>query len=296
LDEEAPVLLETADQETTTRDDPQALIEEARQLERRRARRRTIVVQAAALLVILGFGIDHFARGGSSASTGPRQPLVNAAPTPTVTYKKIVAQRFVPHLPVETRTMQVWSSSATPDVVRTIVTIPGGRRVEIGIVLEHDKALGLEQAYYLYDAPTDTIYPIGSSPFSPPLPPAGQILERVLATPFARLEGTRTFERRSVYVVVIQRPHDLIVTKQTLYLDKRTREIVRSDLVATDLRVLDRSQERTLPATKANLALTSLPAAHPGVRIAREEPPRIQELARDAFNIDSYAFFEMIMR
>ena len=37
------MLLETDDQETTTRDDPQALIEEARQLQRERARRRTIV-------------------------------------------------------------------------------------------------------------------------------------------------------------------------------------------------------------------------------------------------------------
>jgi hypothetical protein len=297
LDEEAAVLLETDDQETTTRDDPQALIEEARQLQRQRARHRTIVVQAAALLVILGFGIDHFARGGSSAGTAPQQPLINASQTPTVTYKKIVTQRFVPHLPVETRTMQIWSSSATPDVVRTIVTIPGGRRVEVSIVLKRDKVLGLEQVYYLYDAPTDTIYPIGSAPFGPLPPPAGQILKQVLATPFARLEGTRTYEGRSVYNVVIQRPHDLVVTKQTLYLDKRTHEIVRSDLVATDLRVLGRRiQQRTLQPTKANLALTSLPTAHPGARIAREEPPRIQKLARDAFNFDSYFFFEMAMR
>ena len=94
------MLLETDDQETTTRDDPQALIEEARQLQRQRARRRTIVVQAAALLVILGFGISHFARGGNSAGTAPRQALINAARTPTVIYKKIVTQRFVPDLPV----------------------------------------------------------------------------------------------------------------------------------------------------------------------------------------------------
>jgi hypothetical protein len=291
------LLLEQDDPKTATGPDPEALIEEARQLQRQRARRRNIVVQAAALLAILGFGINHFARGGRTASTARQQPLISAVETPTVTYKKVVSQRFVPHLPVETYTMQIWSSSATPDVVRAIVSGPPGRRVELSIVLRHDKVRGLEQVFYLYDAPTDTIYPIGSGLVSPPPPPARQILKQVLATSFARLEGTRTYGGRSVYVVVIQRPHDLFETKQSLYLDKRTHEIVRSDIVSTDLRVLDRRiQQRTLPATKANLALTSLPAAHPHARIAREEPRRIQRLARDAFDIDNYASFEMIMR
>jgi hypothetical protein len=294
------VLLETDDQETTTRDDPQALIEEARQLERKRARRRTIVVQAAALLVILGVGINQFARGGNSTGTAPYQPRINAAQTPIVTYKKIVGQTFVPHLPVEKQTVQVWSSSATPDVVRAIGTIPGGRRFEFGFVLAHDKVRGPELVFYFYDAHTDTIYRIGSTlaPL-PALPSPGQILTQVLATPFARLEGTRTYRGRRVDVVVIQRPHDPVVTRQTLFLDKRTHEITRSDLAATDLRVLDRAQQRTLSATKANLALTSLPAAHPGARIARVEPLRIQQLLRGngAFPyIDSFAYIEMMMR
>jgi hypothetical protein len=294
---DASVLLEQDDHKTATGSDPEALIEEARQLQRQRTRQRTIVLQVVGLLIILGVGVNQFVRGGNSPSTAPKQPLTNAAQTPTVTYKKVVSQRFVPLLPVETYTMEIWSSSATPDVVRAIVTSPGGHRVEVGIVLKHDKVLGLEQVYYLFDAPTDTIYPIGSGLISPPPPPARQTLKQVLATPFARLEGTRTYQGRSAYVVVIRRPHDRVVTKQTLYLDKRTHEIVGSDLVATALRVLDRRiQQRTLPATKANLALTSLPTAHPGARIAREEPPRIQRLARGPFVIDSDAFFEMIMR
>jgi hypothetical protein len=255
--------------------------------------------------VILGFGINHFARGGNSASTAPQQPLTNAAQTPAVTYKKIVTQSFVPHLPVETQTMQVWSSSVTPDVARAIETIRG-RRFEFGLVYEHDKVLGVPErklVYYYDDAPTDTIYQIGSTPAKwvagtlPPLPPPGQILKQVLAKPFARLEGTRTYEGRSVDVVVIHDPHDPAVTKQTLYLDKRTHEIVRSDLVFqpenSPPRVLDRAQQRTLPSTKANLALTSLQAAHPGARIAREAPPRFRQLLP---YIDSDAYIEMMMR
>jgi hypothetical protein len=253
------VLLEQDDPKTATGSDPEALIEEARQLQRQRTRRRTIVLQIAAVLIILGVGVNHFARGGSSASTAPQQPPISAVRTPTVTYKNVVSQRFVPHLPVETYTWQIWSSSATPDVVRAIVTNA-----------------------------------VGSGLVSPPPPPSGQILKQVLATPFARVEGMRTYEGRSVYVVIT---HDLQSTKQTLYLDKRTHEIVRSDLVAIDLRVLDRRiQQKTLPATRANLALTNLPAAHPHARIAREETPRIQRLVREAFDIDNDASFEMIMR
>jgi hypothetical protein len=309
LDEEVPVLLETDDPKTTTRDDPQALIEEARHLQRQRARRRTIVVQAAALLVILGFGINHFARGGNSAGTAPQQPLTDAAQTPNVTYRKIVGQSFVPHLPVETQTVQIWSSSATPDVVRAIVTFAQHRRsrFEFGLVYKHDKVFGVperELVFYFYDAPTDTIYRIGSTLGTlPPLPPPGQIFKQVLTAPFARLEGTRTYGGRSVDVVLIQDPNDPAVTKQTLYLDKRTHEIVRSDIVFTGnrpqqspQRVLDRAQQRTLPATKANLALTSLQAAHPGARIARVEQPRIKRLNGALPYIDSFAYIEMMMR
>jgi hypothetical protein len=294
------VLLEQEDPKTARGPDPEALIEEARQLQRQRARRRTIVVQAAALLVILGFGINHFARGGNSASTAPQQPLISAAPTPTVTYKKIMSQQFGPHVGVEKQTVQVWSSSATPDVVRAIVTFPGlgHGRYEFGFVYKSP-----ELFFYYYDAPTNTIYPIGST-FGPiPLPPPGQVLRNVLATPFARLEGTPTYAGRSVDVVLIQQPHDPVVTKQTLYLDKRTHEIVRSDIVFTDnrplgspKRVLDRAQQRTLPATTANLALTSLQAAHPGARIDRLAPPRIQKMNGAGPYFDSLASYEMLMR
>jgi hypothetical protein len=302
------VLLEQEDPKTATGPDPEALIEEARQLQRQRARHRNVVVQAAALLVILGFGINHFARGGNRASTAARQPLISAAPTPTVTYKKIVSQRFGPHVRIEKQTVQVWSSSATPDVVRAIVTFPGHghRQYEFGLVYKHDKVYGIperEIVYYFYDAPTNTIYPIGSTlPNVEPLPQPGEILKQVLATPFARLEGTRTYQGRAVDVVVIQDPHSF-AAKQTVYLDKRTHEIVRSDVVFTNnsplitpLRVLDRAQQSTLPATKKNLALTSLQTAHPGARIARVTPPRIKKLNGALPYFDSEAYIEMLMR
>jgi hypothetical protein len=292
------VLLEQEDPKTATGLDPEALIEEARQLQRQRARRRTIVVQAAALLVILGFGINHFAAGGNSSGSAPQQPLISAARTPTVTYKKIVSQTFDPHVP--TQTVQVWSSSATPDVVRAIVTFPGHGhgRYEFGFVYKSS-----ELVFYYYDAPTNAIYRIGST-FGPiPLPPRGQVLRNVLATPFARLEDTRIYAGRSVDVVLIQAPHDPVVNKQTLYLDKTTHEIVRSDIVFTDnrplgspKRVLDRAQQRTLPATTANLALTSLQTAHPGARIARVVPPRIQKMNGAGPYFDSLAYYEMLMR
>jgi hypothetical protein len=290
------------------RDDPQALIEEARQLQRQRARRRTVVIQSAALLVILGFGINQFARGGNSASTAPQQPLTNAAQTPTVTYKKIVSQSFGPHVRIKKQTVQVWSSSATPDVVRAIVTFPGHGhgRYEFGLVYKHDKVYGIperEIVFYFYDAPTNTIYRIGSTLGTlTPLPPPIQILNQVLAAPFARLEGTRTYQGRAVDVVVIQDPHSA-VSKQTVYLDKRTHEIVRSDVVFTNnsplitpLTVLDRAQQRKLPATKPNLALTSLQAAHPGARIARAVPPRVQRMNGALPYFDSDAYIEMLMR
>jgi hypothetical protein len=204
--------------------------------------------------------------------------------------------------------VQIWSSSATPDVVRAIVTFSGTRRrFEFGLVYKHDKVLGVperEIVFYYYDAPTDTIYRIGSTLGTlTPLPPAGQIFKQVLATPFARLEGTRTYEGRGVDVVVIQEPHDPVVTRQTLYLDKRTHEIVRSDIVFTDNRplgspksVLDRAQQRTLPSTKANLALTSLQAAHPGARIVSVMPPRIRRMNGALPYFDSDAYIEMMMR
>jgi hypothetical protein len=298
------VLLETDDLETTTHDDPQALIEEARQVQRQRVRRRAIIVQGPALLVILGFGINHFARGGSSAGTEPRQPLI-VAQTPTVTYKKIVSRYFGPHLGVERQTVQVWSSSATPDVARAIVTFPGHGhgRYEFGLVLESDRVFGVELVSYFYNAATNTIYRAGSTLRLSQIPPPGQTFKQVLATPFARVEGTRTYEGRSVDVVVIQAPHDPVITRQTLYLDKRTHEIVRSDLVFTDnrpgntpKRVLDRAQQRTLPPTKANLALTSVQTAHPGARIARETPSPIPGLNGALPYSDSDAYYDMLMR
>jgi hypothetical protein len=292
------VLLLTDDPNETRSADPNALIEEARQLQRKRAARRNMVVLVAASLVILGLGATQLVQGRSS--TAAQASPSGAAGAPTVTYKKIVSQYFGPHLWIKKQTVQVWSSSATPNVVRAIVTFPGHGhgQYEFGLVYKSPELVS-----YYYDAPTNTIYRIGST-FGPiPLPPPGQALRNALATPGARLERTRTYAGRSIYIVLIKQPHDPVVTKQTLYLDKRTHEIVRSDLVFTDnrpentpKRVLDQAQQRTLPATKANLALTSLQTAHPGARIARVAPPRIPGRNGASIYSDSLAYYEMLMR
>jgi hypothetical protein len=301
------VLLLPENRNTATDSDPEALIEEARQLQRQRTRRRNIQLQITAVLVILGVEIGQLVRGGSSAPPTPQQPQPGAAHVPVVKYEKIVVKKIVPHLPVEVRTVELWSSSASPGIQRAVVTIQGGRRFEVGTAIRRDKLLGLVKVAYFYDAPTDTIYQAGylrtapdSSPgfLTIPAPvgtggesaipaPAGkQPTRRLFNTlrrdPDWRLHGPRTYRGRSVYVLVHQSQTSPV--KQTLYFDATTSEVIRNEIAADDVRNVENTVARTtLPATKAILALTSLQAAHPRAHIALHPSLRIRQLSGDAF-------------
>jgi hypothetical protein len=279
FEEETPVLLETDDQKTTTRDDPQALIEEARQLQRQRTRRRTIVLQLAGLLIILGVGINQFARGGSSAGPAPPAAAGGATQKPTVTFEKVVIRRFVPHLPVETTTIEAWSA---PDGTtnRQIVRNGGGPRIEIGAAPGSDKVLGALRVDYLYDATTGTIYRAGYmlAP-SQKKPTREQAFKHVLAQRYVHLSGTTSYRGRKVYILKLQDEH----AHGTVYIDERTYEPMMQTEISTDLRIVVRTLAfKTLPATPANLALTTLPTMHPKARIVLHAPPRIRELYGEA--------------
>jgi hypothetical protein len=292
------VLVEQYDPKTATDSDPQALIEEARQLQRKRTRRRMIALQVAGLLVILAFGINHLAQGGNGAGPAPTAPPAAAAQVPTVTYKKAIYQEFVPHLRVQTRIIESWSASNTrlvnqqvvqiaglprlentPLINRQVVKISGGPRLEIGSGPAQGKMLGPEQANYLYDASTHTIYRTGyllipSSQLTPE-----QIFKHVLAEPGVRLAGTRTYLGRSVYVLKQRGPS----AKATSYVDKRTYEPLMNEVTTKHLRSIYRTVVyKTMPATTANLALTSLPTAHPGSKTVLHATPHIRQLYGEA--------------
>jgi hypothetical protein len=261
---------------------PEALIEEARRRQRHRSRRRTVVVAIASVLVLLGFGINQLARGGGSDQATPALPAT-APRTPTVTYEKIVIQKIVPDLPVERRTVETWSSSSDPLTERQIVTIAGDGRYEIGSGPGQDKVLGKEEVNYLYNASTGTIYRAGYYPVTGPgtEPSPKAIFKDVLDEPGVRLAGTRTYVGRPVYVVKMRRNG----FSATTLVDRRTYEPLYSVGVGTDLRTVYRTLAyKTLPATQANLALTSLTGAHPGARTVLRASPHVKELyGRAAF-------------
>jgi hypothetical protein len=272
------MLLETDHPETTTSDDPQALIEEARQRQRQRARRRDAGLTAVALLVIVGLAVGRLVQGGGA--TRSSAPSASAAPaqTRTVTFKKIVEEKIVPLLPVETRTSEAWS---TPAIGRGFVTLSGGRRIEIGITRVHDKVRGLEQVDYLYDPSTNTIYRTGTDPVPPgeSRTPEQVYRQEILGQPGFHLAGTRTYRGRRVYVVKAARPNARFMD----YVDTRTYQLLLDVGVSTDLRRVERETAyRALPATKATLALASLWAMHPHARTALHAPPRIEQLYEKA--------------
>ena len=270
------MLLETDDQKTTTRDDPQALIEEARQRQRQRAQRRNVILSVTALLVIVGLGVGKLTQGGGAVQGSP--PTAGADQTRTVTYGKIVEQKIVPHVPVETRTIEGWYTQGTS---REVVTISGGRRFEIGHVRVRDKVLGPVQVSYVYDPSTKTIYRTGYilDPSVRPPTPEQFFRQQVLGAPGAHLAGSRTYEGRLVYVVKSALP-DLTTTT---YVDKRTYQVLLGVGVSRYLRTVQRGLAyTTLPATNANLALASLSATHPQARTVLQAPPRINQLYGEA--------------
>jgi hypothetical protein len=74
-----------------------------------------------------------------------------------------------------------------------------------------------------------------------------------------RLAGTRSYLGRSVYVLELQGPD----AQGTAYVDKRTFEPLVADMTANYVRTVNRTVVfKTLPATKANFALASLPTAN----------------------------------
>src|SRR5262249_21639251 len=139
-------------------------------------------------------GINQLARGGSGVQATPPAAAVPGTTTPTVTYEKIVVLKIVPHLPVEKRTIETWSSSSAPSTFRQVVTIGGGPRLEIGTIPGSRKVLGPERVIFLSARSSTTISPTGVmlAPTDPPPPPPAQPLKRALAEPDTRLAGTRT--------------------------------------------------------------------------------------------------------
>ena len=257
---------------------PEALIEEARERQRQRSRRRGVVFSIAALLAVAGFGIDQLAGGGSSVGATP-PAAAGAEQKPTVTYEKVVIRRFVPHLPVETTTIETWSA---PDgtTERQVVTNGGGPRIEIGAAPGNDKVLGALRVNYLYDPTTGTIYRAGYE-FAPSQKPPSreQAFKHVLGQPYVHLAGTTSYRGRKVYVLELQdeKAHG------TVYVDEHTYEPMMQTVAGTDLRIVARTLAfKILPATPANLGRTSLRTAHPKARIVLHAPPRIRELYGEA--------------
>jgi hypothetical protein len=262
-----------------TENPPEALIEEARQLQRKRKRRRSIILGAAAAFVALGFGIYQLAQGGNNVGATPPAAAGAAQPPPAVTYEKIVIRRFVPHLPVETTTIETWTA---PDGTsnRRVVTNDGGPRIEISTAPGIDKVLGPVKMNYLYDTATGKIYRAGYE--LPPLtkPPSNeQQFKRVVAQPYVHLAGTTTYRGRKVYVLKLKDEEN----HGTVYVDERTYEPLMQTQTGTDMRLDVRTLAyKTLPATPANVALTSLPSLHPKARIVLHPTLRIRELYGEA--------------
>jgi hypothetical protein len=259
---------------------PEALIPEARELQRQRSRRRMFFFALAGVLLAVVFGIYQLVQGGSTVSaTPPASAGANAKPT--VTYEKVVIQKIVPHLPVETTTIETWSA---PDGItnREIVTNAGGAPIEIGAAPGTDKALGALQVNYLYDKTTGRIYRTGYTTASTKkLPTPEQMFKNALARPYFHLAGTTTYRGQKVYIVAL-RDEDRGV-HGTIYVDERTFEPMLQTESSVDLRTVVRTLAfKTLPATTANLALTSLSGLHPKARIVLQAPPRIKQLYGDA--------------
>ena len=254
------MLVGTDEPQTTTA--PELLIEEARQRQRQRAKRRTAVLVAVGVLAVLGFGIYQVARsGGGAQAAKPRAAAVAADPTPTVLYRKIETVKIVPHLPVERRTVEVWTAANAPLAYRELLQTTGQPSLEIGAAASHDPTLGTLQAVYLYQASNDTIYRTGADLPPPPQPQSQpsmspeQSYRRLIAQPAVHSESSR-LDGQPVYVIRVPGLPDQGTT--IFYIDQHTYRPIMTVYHGTDLTLIKHTLVRkTLPATKANLKLTT---------------------------------------
>jgi hypothetical protein len=273
---------------TTTTSDPELLIEEARERQRRRQRRQTIALVAICALVALGIAVARLVRGDNAVPAQKPSQALAAARRPLVIYEKVETVIRTPHEPTIRRTAEVWFSSAAPWAYRELLTIPGRPSFEVGAEIGRDPKFGREQLAYLYEARANTIYKTGAY-LSAVLPLSPRIAFRqFLAEPGIRLEGTRRFDGRKVYVVSGQGSTSMGPLSGTMYVDQITYEPLLAVSSGPDLLWTDHVLVfRTLPATATNLDLASLARAHPGAR-ARPAPARIDALYGKANQIGSF--------
>jgi hypothetical protein len=289
-------------------DGPEALIEEARRWQRRRLRRQTAALVALSGLVILGVGAYRIADSGQAApAPKPRGTVLVAHQPVFVIYEKVeTVMSATGRFPAVRETGEIWVSTGAISTYREILTSPGRPTLEVGQGTARDPKFGAVNDVYLYDAKANTIYLTGAFPAGPPPPPLtrsaflhrlAQIYHQLIVHPSVRVTGTRLFEGHKVYVVRVYAPSSAtfdasgqLVTRAskpiaTMYYDKATyRQLLLESSGpgnAITTRVL---AWRTLPATSANLRLTSLARAHPGVRV-HTAPQSIKKLYDEAAQI-----------
>jgi hypothetical protein len=265
----APMLI-TDERQKPPIAEPELLIEEARQRHRHRLRRRNALVGAAALVVV-AVGIAQLARGGSGHHAAQSPPaIVFSSSTPTVIYED---------LEVGGATFQTWIVSNKPLAWRA--TVPGKPWLEFGEGAVRDPLMGREDAVFLYDARTNTIYRTGTYPLpSQRLATSPEaIFRRLLAQPGVHLTGTGSFAGHQVDRIAWSYA-SAAPARNVLYVDAHSYVPVfflqRIGSGPPNL-VVRAPAWKTLAATAANLKHTSLAAAHPGARVI-QAPPHIQAL------------------
>jgi hypothetical protein len=295
LAQEAGAVLLTDERETTTGIVPERLIdaellvEEARQRQRRRQRRQAAALAAAMIVAGLGIAATRIV-WGRNAPSAQKPPLVLplARQQPGVIYEKVEMVIRTPHLPTVRRTGEIWFSTAAPAAYRELLTIPGRAPFEVGAGPDRTPMFGPEQLVYLYDAKADTIYRTGAYLSPARAPGLRTRFQRLLAHPGEVQVGTRRFEGHRVYVARSYGTTAFGWTSDTEYVDTATYQPLLSVTTGPGLRSTVRVLVyRTLPATTANLRLTSLPRSHPSAR-RRAAPPTIDALYGEANRIGTF--------
>jgi hypothetical protein len=282
-------VLITDEPQTLRVTEPELLIEEARERQRKRHRWGAVLV-AGVVLVVLGVGIARIGRSNNPAPPQKAPKLPPAiAEQPGVVYEKVEVVVTTPHVPTVLRTGEIWFSTAAPWAYRELLTIAGEARFEVGAQQHQDPKFGREQLVYLYDARSDTIYRTGANLLpTTPAPSPRALFKRLLAQPGVVLAGTRMFEGHKVYVARSYGSTSIGNTSETMYVDTATYRPLLSVATSPDLRSTVRILVyKTLPATPANLKLTSLARSHPRAHV-RPAPPRIDALYGKANQIGTF--------